>query len=388
MEIRIDSLAAGGDGVGRDEGGRVVFVPLTAPGDRVRVRIVEGRKRFARAELVEVLEASDDRVDPPCKAFGRCGGCAWQHLAYPAQVSAKGAIVADALRRIGRFDVAPSVPTTASPEAYGYRVRTRLVQQGTRLGYRMQRSHSICVVDTCPVLDPRLQAVLGVDRDPSSPASSASGQEWEAAVGSAGKVRAQRTDVPGAAVDQRVGEDLLRISHGVFAQANGLLVEPLVQAVHGHAAPRGRTQVSCVELYSGAGLFTMGLSRRFDQVWAVESHPGAVVDLRFNLERAGRSNVRVEEGSVESVLPRLGVSGPDLLVLDPPRAGVSPEALQSILALAPHRIVYVSCDPATLARDLARLRDDGYRLVHVEAFDLFPQTPHVESLATLERARP
>ena len=179
----------------------------------------------------------------------------------------------------------------------------------------------------------------------------------------------------------------LRVSHEVFAQANGLLVESLaeavVQAALGGGGDGGGT-VACVELYAGGGLFTLGLSRRFDQVWAVESHPGAVRDLRVNLARADRQNVRILEGRVERVLASLEIA-PDVLVLDPPRTGVSEDALAAISALRVGRIVYVSCDPATLARDLGRLRDEGYRLASVQAFDLFPQTPHVEVLATLER---
>ena len=194
----------------------------------------------------------------------------------------------------------------------------------------------------------------------------------------------QRVDLPGSAVDVQIGEDLLRISHGVFAQANGLLVDSLVQSALQQADPSGSGAVSCVELYAGAGSFSLGLSRRFDQLWAVESNPSAVRDLRFNVSRAGRENVRVAEGSAESQLPRLGVHGPDVLLLDPPRAGISPEVHAAIIELAPRRIVYVSCDPATLARDLARLCGEGYGSLHVEAFDLFPQTPHVECLASLQ----
>lgn len=358
----------------------MVFVPLAAPGDRVRVRIVQSRKRFARAEIAELLEPGPDRALPPCPWFGRCGGCSWQHLAYPAQLVAKAAIVGDALERIGRFHLEGAVEITPSPAPLGYRVRTRLLQQGDALGYRMRRSHDVVSIDACPVLDPRLQPVLGAVRE--DPGDSGE-REWEAAVGSDGTVRMQRVDRPGGAVDLRIGPDLLRVSHGSFAQANGLLVEDLVRAALQQGDPRGTGSVSCVELHAGAGSFTLGLARRFDQVWAVESNAGAVRDLRFNLARAGCENVRVVEGSVEKALPSSGVHAPDLLLLDPPRSGIGEEAHAAIVEMAPARIVYVSCDPATLARDLARLRDDGYHLLHVEAFDLFPQTPHVECLATL-----
>jgi tRNA/tmRNA/rRNA uracil-C5-methylase (TrmA/RlmC/RlmD family) len=386
VDLRIESLAAGGDGVAHDAQGRVVFVPLSAPGDLVRVRVLQQRKRFARGEVLEVLEPGPSRTKPRCGAFGSCGGCAWQHLDYGAQVAAKSAIVADALSRLGGFELSDPVPITASPSAYGYRARARLVQDGVRLGYRMRRSHAVRVADECPILMPALEAVVARERPLAS--GGAEPTEWELAVGSNGSVRAHPLGAgssTSAAVELEVGAETLRISHGVFAQANALLIPHLVEAIEREAAGDGASPVSLVELYAGAGLFTLPLSRLFDQVWAVEAHPGAVVDLRFNLARAQRENVEVCEGPVENVLPNLGIRAPDVLVLDPPRTGVSPEALESVQALDPRRIVYLSCDPATLARDLASLRDAGYRLGHIEAFDLFPQTPHVEALASLEK---
>ncbi len=385
IDVRVESLAAGGDGVAHDAQGRVVFVPLSAPGDRVRVRLLERRKRHARGEVLEVLEASPHRVVPRCDVFGTCGGCTWQHVDYPTQLQAKAAIVADALRRLGRIEVDEPVPITPSPAPYGYRARARLVEEGDHLGYRMRRSHRVCVVKACPVLRPELESVLARPRRAS--AGREPGSEWELAVGSDGVARAERlrgaAGSPGAASELRLGEDRLRVSHGVFAQANALLLESLATAVSREACKPGGG-VGAVELYAGAGLFTLALARRFDQVWAVESHPGAVADLRFNLGQAGCDNVHVHEGPVEGVLPAFGLRRPDVLLLDPPRTGVTPAALACVVELAPARIVYLSCDPATLARDLARLRDDGYRVRAVEAFDLFPQTPHVEVLATLE----
>jgi 23S rRNA (uracil1939-C5)-methyltransferase len=382
LELRIESLAAGGDGVAHDPQGRVLFVPLTAPGDLVRVHVRVSRKRFARGEVLEILEPGPSRTKPGCSAFPTCGGCAWQHVAYSEQVAAKATIVAEALERIGRLGVT-EVPITASPSVWGYRNRARLVQEGDGLGYRMRRSHSVCVVKKCPVLEPELEAALSRELPPWEGEEP---REWEIVTGSGGSVRARPVDdevLPGVdAVEMQVGDDRLRISQGVFAQGNAGLLAPLAQAVV-REATGADASTSALELYAGAGLFTLGLARHFDCVWAVESHPGAVADLRVNLERSGATNVDVREGSVEEVLPRLQVHAPDTLVLDPPRAGVSSEALERIQELQARRVVYLSCDPATLARDLGRLRDGGYQLQHVEAFDLFPHTPHVEALATL-----
>lgn len=381
--LRIESLAAGGDGVAHDSQGRVVFVPLTAPGDLVRVRVLVSRKRFARGEVIEVLEPGPGRTQPRCPVFGTCGGCAWQHVSYPEQVMAKAAIVADALERIGRFGVS-DVPITGSPSAWGYRNRARLVQEGDGLGYRMRRSHAVCVVKECAVLEPELEQALSRELPPWEGVEP---REWELAKGAEGRVRVRPVDdlaPPGVdAVEMQVGGDRLRVSHTVFAQANAGMLALLAEAVV-REATGGEAATSVLELYAGAGLFTLELARRFDSGWAVESHPGAVADLRFNLQRAGATNVDVREGSVEEALPRLELHAPDTIVLDPPRAGVSGEALEQIGSLRARRIVYVSCDPATLARDLARLRDAGYQLSHVEAFDLFPHTPHVECVAALE----
>ena len=378
--LRIRSLAAGGDGVAREESGRVVFVPDAAPGDLLRVRLHSTRKRFARGEILELLEAGPDRTEPGCPQVGTCGGCAWQHLRYAAQVEAKAEIVADALRRIGRFELSEPVTCIPSPSGFGYRGRARFLQWEDGLGYRARGSHVGVRTDRCPVLHPELEPVLRSSR----PAQEGSdGMEWEAALGSDGRARLAPVGAPGPAVELDAGGHRLRVSHGVFAQANHLLLDALVERVVG-AVRGGAAAVSAVELYAGAGLFTLPLSGRFDQLWAVEANPAAVGDLRFNLERAGRSNVRVLEGDTEKMVPRLGIRAPDALLVDPPRVGMSPAALDAVVRLEPARIAYLSCDPSTLARDLASLRNEGYRLRDVVAFDLFPQTPHVEALATLE----
>jgi 23S rRNA (uracil1939-C5)-methyltransferase len=391
IETRIESLAAGGDGVGRTPDGRALFVPLTAPRDRVRVRIVESRSRFARGELEAVIEPSPDRVEPACAVFGRCGGCAWQHLDYPAQLSAKAQILRDALTRIGRLEVEEEIRVVPSPSAYGYRSRARPVQVGSAVGFRMRGSRRVCAVDACPVLQPPLEAELQrlVAKAASGRSSSSEEVEWELAAGTDAELRATRISVASQGAPRRenihlaVAGDRLRISTGVFAQANALLLAELSEAVC-READRG---ITAVELFAGAGLLTLPLSRRFDCVWALESDPRAIADLRFNLEMAGRPNVDVRKGRVERNLSRLGLRSPDALVLDPPRTGLPRPALDALLNIRPRRVVYLSCDPATLSRDLARLCDDGYRLARIQAFDLFPQTPHVEALATLVPTR-
>jgi len=379
LELRIDSLAAGGDGVGRDASGRVVFVPGTAPGDRVRVRIEKARARFARAQLQELLEPGPSRVEPRCSVFGRCGGCAWQHVDYPTQLEAKRRILSDALRRIGGIRELPLSHFAGSPQPYAYRLRARLHVEGGRVGYRQRASQALCAIDACPVLLPELEARLGelASRPPDRDG------EWELAA-AGGEVRAAPLGDEAsfaAPLALEVAGERLHFSTGVFAQANALLLETLVRRVCEALGSGGQL----VELFAGSGLFTLPLSRRFGSVVAVEGHAAAARDLEANLAAAGRANVRVLSKRVEDAGPGLSGIAPDALLLDPPRVGLPAGGLGLIGELAPQRLAYLSCDPATLARDLRGLQERGYGLVRVEGFDLFPQTPHVEALAVMER---
>jgi 23S rRNA (uracil1939-C5)-methyltransferase len=382
VEVAIASLAAGGDGVGRLPDGRAVFVPFTAPGDRVRVRVVESRGRFARARVEALLEAGPARVAPICAVFGSCGGCAWQHIEYAAQLEAKRAILADALRRIGGLAGLGLPPITPSPSAYAYRGRTRVWVEGGRVGYRRRRSHALCAVSRCPVLVPALEDRLHA----LAAAPPRDDGEWELAAGAAGAVRASRVSTSGRPegdeIHVEVAGQRLGISSGVFAQSNALLLETLVARV---AAAAGSGRLA-VELFAGAGLLTLGLVARFARVIAVEAEPAAVRDLRRNLAQVapGRVDV-VGEDALHALAPLAGLR-PDALVLDPPRAGLPRGSIAALAAVLPERIAYLSCDPATLARDLAELCAQGFAVREVEAFDLFPQTPHVEALATLVRA--
>jgi len=380
VELRIDSLAAGGDGVGRGPDGRVVFVPATAPGDRVRVRIERARARFARGRIEALLEPAPSRVEPPCPAFGRCGGCAWQHVDYPVQLEAKRRILSDALARIGGISLAEPPALTPSPEPYGYRLRARLQVEGGRVGYRRKGSRELCAVESCPVLVPELEAALRqlVARAP------ADDGEWELSYAS-GEVRMSALGASGntgALLELDVAGERVRFSAGVFAQANALLLESLVGSVLGVLGSGDLL----VELFAGSGLFTLPAARRFSSVVAVEGDPTAAEDLGANLAAAGLANVRVLRRRVEAAGSELRGLSPEALLLDPPRVGLAPGGAELVAGLGAGRVAYLSCDPATLARDLKALSAHGYRLVRVEGFDLFPQTPHVEALAVLEHS--
>lgn len=389
VELVVESLAAGGDGVGRAPDGRVVFVPLAAPGDRLRVRLVEERARFARGEIEALLAPGPARVAPRCPVFGTCGGCAWQHLDYPAQVAAKQAIVRDALARIAGLAAPPPLGFTPSPAPYGYRGRARVRVERGGVGFRRRRSHALCAVGGCPLLAPPLEAALAA----LAAARPRPAGEWELALGAEGAVRvAPLAGARGAAgagdrLPLRAAGERLAISAGVFAQANALLLDALAEAVLA-AAGRGGT---ALELFAGAGFFTLGLARRFAPVVAVESDPAAARDLAHNLRAAGLDGgatrrVRVVEARVEAWLAAGEAErlSPDVVVLDPPRGGVGAQAAAALARLPARRVVHLSCEPATLARDVAMFAARGWRLASVHGFDLFPQTPHVEVLAVLE----
>jgi 23S rRNA (uracil1939-C5)-methyltransferase len=378
VELRIDALAAGGDGVGRAADGRVVFVPLTAPGDRVLARLVSVRTRHARADLERVIEPGAARVAPRCPVFGECGGCAWQHVDYAAQCEAKRAIAESALVRVGKLALPGPVVLHASPDPYAYRARARVAVEAGRVGYRRRHSRALCAVEGCPVLAPAAEAKLRA----LSAAPPERDGEWEIAAGTQW-ARASEVGAEAPAIEIAAGANTLRVSPGVFFQGHPALHAALAEAM-ARAAGRGAL---ALELYAGCGFFTIGLAHAFGRVVAVEADAAAVADLRHNLARAGAGGVEVVHARVEDALAieRLRAIRPDAIALDPPRTGLPRGAAAGLAALAPERIAYLSCDPATLARDLAALAAGGFELAGVEAFDLFPQTPHVEVLASLRR---
>jgi 23S rRNA (uracil1939-C5)-methyltransferase len=380
LELDVERLAAGGDGVGRAPDGRVTFIPFSAPGDRLRVCTTEVHRRYLRASVIEMLTPGPSRVEPLCPVFGDCGGCAWQHLHYTTQLEAKRGILRDALTRIGKLAAVPEqIEMRGSPMAYGYRSRARVVVEEAGVGFRCRGSHRVCPTTHCPVLVPELDATLAaLARDPQAPRG-----EWELAAGDSGEVsllapegRTRREEK----IHIQLAGGSVAISAGVFSQANVALRADLADAVH-QAAGEGE---SALEFFAGAGFLTLGLARRFQRLVAIESDPRAVRDLRENLSAAGIGSVEVRGVPVEDALKNAPLRNlrPDVIVLDPPRAGL-PRGVASALTAA--RLVYLSCDPATLARDLASLQGRGFRLVRVMGFDLFPQTPHVEALAVAEK---
>ncbi|HEV2705834.1 MAG TPA: class I SAM-dependent RNA methyltransferase, partial [Pyrinomonadaceae bacterium] len=387
LEVTIERLLPGGVGFAR-AGERTLLVGLAAPGDRLRVRIERVRGRVAFASIVEVLAPSPVRVEPPCPYFGRCGGCDFQQLNYEAQLAAKVEIIRDCLRRIARIEPPAEIPITPSPAVWQYRSRAQwqFERGGRRLGYFERGTHNVCDVAVCPVVIPALQETLERVRAElkEHPRDARTG-EFEAVAGDSGvmlwpPLDEETDDALAREQTRSIGGETYRFGPDCFFQINHTLLEPLITE-----ATRDAEGERALDLYCGVGLFTLPLARRFRHVVGVEGNPSATRYARRNLSDAGLTHAEIETSAVGDWLTRRTESLPpiDFILLDPPRAGAERETIDAINALAPRHISYVSCDPATLARDLHLLFERGYRLTSLRAFDLFPQTHHVETVAHL-----
>ncbi|HJQ22412.1 MAG TPA: class I SAM-dependent RNA methyltransferase [Blastocatellia bacterium] len=398
IEVNTERLAYGGDAIAHHQG-LTVFVPLAAPGERLRVRVVERKKNYARAIIEAIVEPSPQRRAPLCAHFGDCGGCQLQHLNYDAQLAAKAAFIRDALTRIGKIDWPHDIAVLHADEvSYRARAQVKLERgrgpsdQPLRVGFNRAASTAVCDVVACPVLVPELDAALAHLREMASNATRAARaglldlREIEMAAGDDGVAVAPKvSDLPAGTIRRTINGLTYQFSPTTFFQGNALLLEALTaEALDDYA---GRL---AIDLYAGVGLFTLPLARRFERVISVESDNEAARFARQNITANQIVNVKAQHARVEQWLAdfaaqRTVESAPvDLLLLDPPRTGAA-AALAGMIAVQPARIVYVSCDPPTLARDLRRLLDAGYTLDRVTGVDLFPQTYHVETVAHLIR---
>jgi len=383
----------GGDGLGRVDG-RVVLAPFVLPGERIRAEAGQQKPGLIRARSLEILQAAPERVAAPCPYFGRCGGCHYQHAPYEVQLKLKQEILAEVLRRVGKIEP-PGAMGVLAGEPWGYRNRVQLHLDGGRLGYWEAQSHALCAISHCPISSPKLNETLGIlntmIRDGRWPRFVRAielftdEERVQLNVLETAQPVAKRffewcaEKIPGlvsGALDYR---GRFRVSGNSFFQANRFLLDKLVDA-----ALDGAEGESALELYAGVGLFTLPLAPRFRAVTAVESGSAAVRDLEFNLQRAGRANVSAAKATAEEHLEALA-HAPDFVLLDPPRAGLGKTVVRRLTELRPRLVTIVSCDPATLARDLAVLLAGGYRIETLTLIDLFPQTYHLETVVRLAR---
>jgi 23S rRNA (uracil1939-C5)-methyltransferase len=428
MNLQIEKAIYGGAGMARDEG-KAIFVPFALPGELVEAHIVEDRGSYANAELDGVLGASPERAVAPCAYFGECGGCHYQHASYPAQVEMKVQILRESLERAHLADIPPIFAVQSEALGYRNRIRLHVDRASSMLCYKRRGSHENLAVKECPIAAPVLQEALAAvqqrakdwrlgecfseielftnaDRSDDigevlltlwsgrgrSEADRDLKRLWPqlveaipevkgAAVFSSARGKAQETVLAQAgqqALTYRAAGEEYRVSLGSFFQVNRFLIDPLVQLV-----VMDRTSEVAWDLYAGVGLFTRALARQFKKVVAVEAAASSVRDLRENV---GDGKHRVAAASTLEFLRKARSDGqrkPDFVVVDPPRAGLGKEVTALLAEIRPAHITYVSCDPATLSRDLKSLIDSGYQLTKLHMVDLFPQTFHLESVAML-----
>ena len=404
VTLQLRDLAQDGDAVGLYEG-RAVLVPLGIPGETVRVELLQGRRGQARARLVEVTRPAPERVAPPCPYFGRCGGCHWQHIAYDAQLRLKRELVASRLQRIGRQPKPLVLPTIGMEDPWSYRNHVQFaLDKAGRFGYQALRSHDIVPVEECAITHPLLDELWdaldvesGAWQRVSLRAGIATGEQMVILEGHDAQAPELEADIPVSCLYQFPDGEILvmagnsfyherllgrtyRISGPSFFQVNTLQAERLLSIVISYLDLQPHETL--LDAYGGVGAFALSLAPHAARVIGIEESPWAHADALANRTDADR--VEFIQGRVEDVLPTLG--GPcDAVVLDPPRSGCATRALEALARCQPGRIVYVSCDPATLARDVAQLAALGYALVEVQPVDMFPQTYHVESVALLHR---
>jgi 23S rRNA (uracil1939-C5)-methyltransferase len=376
----------GGDGLSRDNG-RVVLTPLVLPGERI---LVEPTDKL-HARLLEVEQPSAERVPAPCPYFGICGGCHYQHAPYAYQLQQKVGILREVIRRVGKFDAPEDIRIVSGPE-WQYRNRTQLHVRNGEIGYLRMGSHELCPVDHCPISSPRLneaiRALVEMVKHPRFPGFVervelfTNETDVQFNVIQTGQPLAKHffdwcsERIPGyapGAIDYEAAGHRFRVGPRSFFQVNRFLVEALVEEAVG-----GAEGVSALDLYAGAGLFSLPLQSRFGKVTAVESTAAGVSDLRQN------TKVEAIRSTTDEYLTALEET-PDFILADPPRDGLGKNAVRELLRIRARRLHIVACDPATLARDLKGLREGGYEVESMTMVDLFPQTYHLETITRCVR---
>ncbi|HKP80806.1 MAG TPA: class I SAM-dependent RNA methyltransferase [Pyrinomonadaceae bacterium] len=380
LEVEVERILPGGMGLAH-AGGKTVFVSLAAPGDRLRVRVEREQGNVLFASIEEIIEPSPSRIEPPCPYFGRCGGCDFQQLTYEAQLAAKAEIIRDCLHRIARIENVPDFVVTPSPDNWRYRMRAtwQIDREQRTIGYYERGSRRVCDVVDCAVLRPALQEKLEEVRATEWRQVPEELKHLDVVQGENGVSFAPPfAGFHTSELSVTVRGEVYQFNAEAFFQINRSLLGPLIDFALGDVSGE-----SVLDLYCGVGLFTLPLARRFKNVVAVEANPAATRFARRNLQQAALTNARVITATVTDWFRSRPVGPVDFVLLDPPRAGAESAVIKGILDLRPAAISYVSCDPATLARDLKKLIAGGYAIDSIAGFDLFPQTHHVETVIRL-----
>jgi 23S rRNA (uracil1939-C5)-methyltransferase len=420
VQVKIDSMAFKGYGVARTNG-KVVFTPYSVTGDEAWVEIIEEKKNYSMGRLLEIVRPSPWRVEPPCPYFGGCGGCQWQHIDYSKHGELKKEILTEILKRLGGLKEIPSIAVAPSPQPYDYRIRVQLKVKEKAIGYYEERSHHIVDIDHCPISHPLINQIIRSLREELSsfsrmeeieinvspeegkgilvlhPLPSHKGMkellkeflDTHSILKGIAIRRKERSSLFGnSRLDFTVSLNryvenrllMLRVSPESFFQVNLKQNETLIQRVLEFADVKGNGMT--LDLYAGIGNITLPLAIISKEIWGIEENLVAVKDARFNAERNGIENCSFIHGKVEDVLNRWKKERPDLIVLDPPRTGCK-TTLDQVVSLKPKKIVYISCEPTTLSRDLHLFSNRGYALHGLALIDMFPQTYHMEVIGLL-----
>ena len=421
VRVRIESVAYKGYGVARVEG-KVVFVPYAVTGDEAWIEIAEEKKTYSVARLNEIIKPSPRRVSPPCPYFGVCGGCQWQHIDYSIQVEQKKEILGETLKRLGGIKEIPSISAVPSPKPYGYRARVQLKVKEKKMGYYQEKSHQIVDVDRCPISHPLVNQVIQELREKLNVLShmkeveiNVSPEEKRGVLLFHPHSHNQQTNyflkellrsqsiIRGIAITRKDGQPLfgnatlnftipvglkrekreikLRLSSGSFSQVNPEQNQRLIQTVLQFSEVNQEDRV--FDLYAGAGNLTLSLAMEAGEVLGIEENRMAFEDAKFNAKRNGMKNCHFIQGRVEDVLSNWKGEPPDFIVLDPPRTGCR-TILDQVIGLKSKKIIYVSCEPTTFARDLRLFWERGYSLQELSLIDMFPQTYHMEVVGLLK----
>lgn len=405
--VNIEKLIYGGDGLARLPDGRAVFVPFVLPGEEVSLNIIEEKPRFARALPLEIIKPSPMRITPLCKHFGTCGGCHYQHIPYQDQIIFKREILLDQLKRIGNINDPPLLNIFPSPETWHYRNHMQFhsnhdgqlgfVDITGQVVFPIQECHlpQNLISDTWPKIS--LDANSGINK--ASLRQDSFDEVLLLFEGDEETPPEMDLDLPISAaylnpsgfsytiagndtLAYKIKEKIMQVSAESFFQVNTKQAKNMVDFVLDSISKAGAKEI--LELYSGVGLFSIFLAEFADHLTAVESAISSCYDFAANLDAF--DNVSLYEATVDEALPGLLIK-PDLILLDPPRAGLTKQARDLILQMQSPQVLYISCDPATLARDLKQFLSAGYRLESIAAFDMFPQTYHVETMTVLRRTQ-
>jgi 23S rRNA (uracil1939-C5)-methyltransferase len=402
IELKLEKWAHGGEVLGHLPDGRAVFVPYALPGEVVRARVIEEKKHYVRTELVEVLQSVPERIPPRCQHFNQCGGCHLQHLSYSHQLELKVDVLRDQLMRIGGIHDVSIFPIRPSPGEWFYRNSLQFhLTPGGKPGFRKMNSHEVIEIKECYLPEKAVGDMWQqLDLEPIPDLERVElRQGWDDEVMVIFESKDPQpvdfeVDVPLSAIHlgpggpivlsgddclvMGVGEKLFRVSPSSFFQVNTQQAAGMVAYVLSEISPS--LDMTLLDVYCGVGLFSAFLAPYVGKCIGVEMSSSAATDFAVNLDEL--DNVSLYEGLAEDILPALDIK-PDVILVDPPRSGIELAALKAISAMRAPLLIYVSCDPATLARDLRFLLAEGYRLEHVTPFDMFPQTYHTESISTL-----